>query len=143
MTDNLKVLNNKKPWFSEGLRFKCTQCGKCCTGFPGFTWVSEEESRAIAGFLEITVEEFIATFTRRVLGKLALKEVDPSWSCVFLKDNRCSIYPVRPKQCRTFPWWVQNLASKEAWELAASMCEGINHPEGELVSCEKIVEAMK
>ena len=36
------------PWYAEGLRFKCTQCGGCCTGGPGFVWFDEDEGAAMA-----------------------------------------------------------------------------------------------
>lgn len=34
----------------------------------------------------------------------------------------------RPTQCRTFPWWPQNLISDYDWQLAARECEGITLP---------------
>ena len=37
-----------EPWFKDGLRFKCTQCGDCCTGAPGYVWVNQEEIEALA-----------------------------------------------------------------------------------------------
>ena len=45
-----------KPWYAEGLRFKCTECGQCCTGAPGYVWVNEEEvafvvAKIVAPFL--------------------------------------------------------------------------------------------
>ena len=27
-----------EPWYRDGLRFQCTQCGNCCTGDPGVVW---------------------------------------------------------------------------------------------------------
>ncbi len=38
------------PWYQDGLAFTCTQCGKCCTGDPGFVWVTDEEIAALAAF---------------------------------------------------------------------------------------------
>jgi Fe-S-cluster containining protein len=128
MTANpLKVLSpNDKPWYSEGLRFKCTECGKCCTGAPGFAWVNDEEIQAIADYLKMSVKDFGKRYLRFVRGRYALVEMK-NYDCVFLKDKKCSIYPVRPNQCRTFPWWLQNLTSPEAWKEAASYCEGISN----------------
>lgn len=34
----------------------------------------------------------------------------------------------RPTQCRTFPWWPQNLISDYDWQLTARDCEGISLP---------------
>ena len=63
-----------KPWYEEGLRFKCTGCGECCTGSPGYVWVSPTEAEAIAKRLGIPVEEFIKKYTRRVGDRLSLTE---------------------------------------------------------------------
>ena len=27
-------------WYRDGLRFECTRCGACCTGAPGYVWVT-------------------------------------------------------------------------------------------------------
>lgn len=118
-------IQENKPWYKEGLKFQCTECGRCCSGFPGAVWISEEETAAIANYLNITKTQFLQQYTRRIDGKLSLIERENNYECIFLKENRCSIYPVRPKQCKTFPWWPQNLKSKEDWEKAALHCEGI------------------
>lgn len=125
MADSLKVLNNS-PWYHEGLHFKCTECGQCCTGAPGYTWVTEEEVTQIAQFLNLSIEDFSQKYLRRVNGRLSLLEDRKNYDCIFLKNKKCQIYPVRPKQCRTFPWWPQNLKTEEDWKKAALHCEGIN-----------------
>src|SRR5688500_1701558 len=46
MTMKLTVLNEADtdaPWFADGLSFTCTACGNCCTGGPGFVWITKEE----------------------------------------------------------------------------------------------------
>lgn len=128
MSERLKVINNEssQPWYSEGLPFECTGCGQCCTGAPGYIWVNEEEITTIADHLDLSIPEFTARFLRRVNGQYSLVELAKTYDCVFLKDNKCQIYPIRPTQCRTFPWWPRNLRSKEDWEEAAKYCEGIN-----------------
>ncbi len=126
------------PWYRDGLRFKCTGCGGCCTGSPGYVWVSDEEVLAIAELLKITPEEFVQRHCRMFRGKLSLKERPKSFDCVFLDGKRCSIYQYRPKQCRTFPWWIENIQSEESWKEAASYCEGINHPDAPTIPFEEI-----
>src|SRR5262245_42123432 len=115
--------NPKLPWFSEGLRFKCTECGKCCTGSPGYVWLTPEDLQALADYLQISVSDFKKRYTRLVEGRHCLTERSPNYDCVFLQDNKCKVYGARPKQCRTFPWWIQNLKSPEAWQAAGSYCE--------------------
>lgn len=141
MSDSLKVLKDEKPWYSEGLRFKCTECGQCCTGAPGYAWVTDKEIEAIAAYLKMTVKDFSKKYLRYVNGRYSLLEKKVSFDCIFLKDKKCQIYPVRPSQCRTFPWWVYNLSSPEAWEEAAKHCEGIN-PEAPVVPFKIIQEQL-
>ena len=126
------------PWYKNGLRFACTQCGKCCTGSPGYVWIDEEEVLAMALFLRISEEEFRKRYTRQVNGKISLLEYPKSYDCIFLRDKRCLVYGARPKQCRRFPFWPENLESKEAWKKAKSRCEGIDHPHAPLISLEQI-----
>lgn len=128
-------------WYKEGLRFACTECGKCCTGAPGYTWVSEEEIKTMASHLGLDIQAFASKYLRKVGPRWSLREDSHSYDCIFLKDRRCSVYEVRPKQCRTFPWWASNLASKEAWEEAATPCEGIRE-EAPLIPLETIQEGL-
>lgn len=126
MSHPLNVLTDENPWFSQGLRFKCTECGQCCTGAPGYTWVSDNEIIAIANHLGLTLDEFGKKYLRMVNGNYALLERPTTYDCVFLKDKKCQIYQLRPKQCRTFPWWARNLSSAEEWQEVAQYCEGIS-----------------
>ncbi len=113
------------PWYEEGLRFKCTECGQCCTGFPGYTWVTEEEIHAMAKYLKMSTRKFRKHYLRQVGNRFSLLENPKNYDCVFLEGKKCTIYPVRPTQCRTFPWWPQNLKSQKDWEDAKEYCEGI------------------
>lgn len=126
MSEPLKMIEEDSPWYSQGLRFKCTECGQCCTGAPGYVWVSDEEIQTISEHLGLTIKEFAKQFLRYVNGRYALLEKPASYDCIFLNDKKCQIYQVRPTQCRTFPWWAQNLSSPEDWQEAANYCEGIS-----------------
>ena len=117
------------PWYKEGLRFKCTECGKCCTGSSGYVWVTEEEICSMAMVLNIPPDLFKRKYTRSSGNRTALiekKALNGDYDCIFLKDKKCQVYQARPKQCRTFPWWPEHLKSEENWKLAAQECEGIN-----------------
>lgn len=80
----------------------------------------------MAAALDISIEEFVEKYTRLVDGEISLKEHPRNYDCVFLRDNKCLVYNARPRQCRTFPFWSENLRSKEAWEETRERCEGIN-----------------
>jgi hypothetical protein len=142
MTTKLPILPEEKPWYSEGLRFECTGCGQCCTGSPGYVWVTEEEIQKIADFLSISLQNFATLYLRKIDGRWSLRELRHTYDCVFLKDNKCSIYTLRPTQCKTFPWWPRNLQSRSDWIEAAKHCEGISH-NASLVPYEIIQEQLE
>ena len=124
------------PWYANGLRFSCTQCGNCCTGGPGYVWISVPEIQRLAEFLNLTAEQTIERYCRKIDGRFSLSEsrgAGGSWDCIFLKTEPaarggdglahtrrvCSIYPVRPQQCRAWPFWDSNLRSRQDWDRAA------------------------
>ncbi len=119
-------------WYAEGLRFSCTQCGNCCTGPTGFVWYTPDEAERIAAHLGISVAQFERRYARTVRGRRSLGENKTKfgYDCVFLTRDAdgkagCSIYPVRPMQCRTWPFWPENLASPEHYLQAARTCPGM------------------
>jgi Fe-S-cluster containining protein len=130
-------------WYQGGLRFECTACGNCCTGEPGYVWVTREEIGRIARFLDRPDEWLGPEHLRRVGFKYSLTE-KTNGDCIFLRptgDGKriCSIYPVRPLQCRTWPFWNINLKSPGAWSAAGEMCPGMNNgPEHNFVRIEEI-----
>jgi Fe-S-cluster containining protein len=79
----------------------------------------------MARHLGISLDEFVAKYARKIEGKWALRERVVDHSCIFLYDKSCRVYEVRPKQCRTFPFWKSALESKEAWNDLKKTCEGI------------------
>ena len=131
-------------WYAGGLRFECTQCGNCCTGAPGYVWVTEEDMQRIAAYLRLSFDEFTRGHVRRIGNGYSLTEKQ-NYDCVFLtRDGRgkagCMIYPVRPMQCRTWPFWDENLKSPSAWERASARCPGMRDgaaPQYELAHIER------
>lgn len=120
--------SNESPWYAGGLAFECAACGGCCGGFPGYVWVSDEEADSIAELLGLGRDEFLADYCARADGRYTIRELggEEKWDCVMLEDGRCRIYEARPVQCRTFPFWNENLRSHRAWDLAARKCPGMN-----------------
>jgi Fe-S-cluster containining protein len=116
-----------EPWYSDGLKFDCTGCGDCCTGDPGYVWVSRAEIEALAAELGLSVEQFEKQYVRRVGVCKSLIE-RANGDCIFFDADtrRCRVYERRPRQCRTWPFWPANLASPAAWQQTADRCRGCN-----------------
>lgn len=121
-------------WYKDGLQFECTQCGKCCTGKPGYVWIKIEDMHRIAEFLGIRFRDFLSKYVRKVGSRWSLIE-RANGDCVFYESG-CKIYPVRPTQCSTFPFWPENLEKPGNWRETAKQCEGINR--GKTFSAEEI-----
>ena len=122
-----------EPWFEDGLRFQCTGCGQCCTGSPGYVYLSLPDVERFAEHFQCTPQEFVEQYARLEGDQYALLDREESYDCIFLKDKQCTVYNARPVQCRTFPWWIHHLRKPEDWEEASKRCEGINHPDAEVV----------
>ncbi len=130
-----------KPWYENGLRFQCTQCGHCCTGEPGYVWVEEEDISRIAEFRREPIDDVSHLYARRVGRRWSLRE-KANGDCVFYDPHRgCTIYPVRPPQCRTWPFWESNVASPDVWERTCEVCPGAG--QGELIPAEEITRRVK
>lgn len=127
-----------KPWYAKGLRFECTQCGKCCKNHGEYTYVylTERELTDIPRFLGLDRDEFLRRYCTKDEGQLWSLRMDTP-ACPFLgDDNRCGIYPVRPKQCATWPFWEENLERK-VWEgPVKDCCPGIDR--GPLTSAAEV-----
>jgi hypothetical protein len=57
--------------------------------------------------------------------------------CVFYdRAKGCTVYSVRPRQCRTWPFWESSVCDKEAWEQTRRGCPGAGN--GPLIPVEEI-----
>ena len=118
-------------WYAGGLHFECNQCGSCCSGpGEGYIWLTQIEIDFICDYLKITPEQMQYKYLRTIGRRKSIVEAKPSNDCIFLEyvggRKTCVIYPVRPNQCRTWPFWESNLSHPDSWNEAAIKCPGIN-----------------
>ena len=115
-------------WYADGVNFRCKapECSACCSGQrgEGYVWLNADEMETIAGFIGIDFDKFTRKYIRQVDYAFSLVE-QPNHDCVFLKDGGCSIYEVRPTQCRTYPYWPSIVKSRQSWAKEAEQCPGI------------------
>jgi len=124
-------ISKKNYWYIAGLHFQCRRCGRCCSGpGEGYIWVTKPEMQFIADYLNITIEELSRRYLKRIGFRTTIIEEPNTRNCIFLdkstEQNKCIIYPVRPSQCRNWPFWPENLRSPADWNKAAQKCPGVN-----------------
>jgi Fe-S-cluster containining protein len=120
----MKRLYNRSYFFDHGIHFECRRCGSCCTGNPGIIY---------------QVHFFIEKYLYPIKTGYSIKE-HADGRCFFY-ENGCTIYPVRPYQCKTFPFWFENLRSLKKWKRISKECPGIGC--GPLHSKEHILEIVQ
>ena len=140
----------KSPWYAEGLQFECTSCGNCCSGPEGAVWFTYEEGRLMAEHMGLLHDEFLRRHTRVVDGNRSLNErkTKDGFDCAHLDRTSvpgkaiCSIYEVRPLQCRTWPIWPEVVKSRAAWDRFKKItpCHGMNS--GPVITIEEIVSRL-
>ena len=106
----------------------CESCeGACCRGESGYIWCRYPEIEKMAEYLGMSLENFAKIYLKKVGHRYSLVEkrlAEDDYACIFFDTDkkRCSIYPVRPLQCRTFPFWQQ---FKNSEDEVRRECPGI------------------
>lgn len=105
--------------------FACRRSGNCCAIPGGFVRVDAGEAAAIAAACGLARAAF---GSRYLEPDGATLKAGLGGRCVFLQDGAeagCSIYPVRPRQCRQWPFWPRVLQEPELLALVRRTCPGI------------------
>ena len=106
-------------------RFRCRRSGNCCARPEGVVRVSAEDVARIAAHLGLSEAGFRSRYLSADGEGLVPGLGD---RCVFLADgreSRCTIYPVRPERCRSWPFWPELRDSPRALAEACRLCPGI------------------
>ena len=128
----------------NGIRFECQGSGNCCVsrGSYGYVYLSKKDIKNLSTGLNITQKNFIKNYCQETDGYIHLKELKKNkGNCIFLIDKKCSVYKSRPTQCRTWPFWPENMNTKDWNGDIAKNCPGIG--KGKLISKTDILEQMK
>ena len=124
--------------YTKGIRFKCQGSSNCCVsrGEYGFVYLSNKDIKRLCLFTNLETNDFIKMYCDKTDGFTHFKEKFKNGNCVFLKDKKCSIYKARPTQCRTWPFWSENLNKKKWNDEISKFCPGIG--KGKIISKKKI-----
>lgn len=116
-----------------GIGFACTRCGDCCRAGEGdgnLVMVSRGEICAIAAYSGMDPDEVSEPYPESVpfpggrmvtFGRVLRR---PCGDCLFFSGKGCTVYPVRPAICRTYPFAL------EEGRLRVYPCRGLGRPIG-------------
>ncbi len=112
-------------WYEGGLRFACQGSSCCCRAqeIDTYVFLSIEDRRLLAAFLGIPTASFTRRYCARTDGDIHLRH--PERDCVFLYKGRCQVYEARPEQCRTWPFWPENMSERVWRDEVAPFCAGV------------------
>lgn len=116
----------QKKWWSEGIQFECQGSGKCCVSRDeyGFVYLTTKDRRRLAKYFGLSLKEFTKEYCVEDQGVFwTLKDFKKA--CVFLKNKQCAVYEARPTQCRTWPFWPENMQAKNWKQDVANYCPGV------------------
>ena len=104
------IINASKHALKPGqtFRFHCTQCGDCCRNREDII-LTPYDLFQIAKYLQLRPGEILRRYcTLSIdpstgLPAVTLKPNKRTHACPFLKNNLCSVQPVKPTMCALFP----------------------------------------
>ena len=88
----------------------------------------------MAAHLGLRTSDFTRKHCQKTGGYWHLRH--PEKDCEFLEGKRCGVYEARPTQCRTWPFWPENMNAKSWTREIAPFCAGVG--KGRLVPREEI-----
>lgn len=110
------VCRYPKEKFLEVVRdvgFGCDMCGRCCTkAYNDHVFLLDEDAEIIRGIdpsalMPSPYFDYSDQFGNfYVVGYSLRTKNDADGSCIFLENNRCTIYDKRPTICRVYPYMI-------------------------------------
>ena len=102
----------------------------------GGTAMTKAHMEKIAHFLNISLTHFIDTYTIMCGSRHMLCQGEDGY-CIFHKDGKCGIHPVKPDMCKKWPYLPNVVRAPENWQIMAGSCPGIKTdlPLDQVVAC--------
>lgn len=113
--------------YPPNVRFECNRCGLCCGDIKQKKrriLLLESETEKIAHCVGRAIADFSAEINDSAPYGYEMKKSSEG-KCVFLKDNQCSIYAVRPLICMFYPFELKFNQNKELYSFDFTLeCPG-------------------
>lgn len=108
---------------------------------PGVVYMTPAELARIAEHLELSRPAFkrkYAVTWDRDSRQWSIDALDGRGCPLLTGDRGCSVHPVKPSQCATFPFWSEMLDDVIEWEVAKTFCPGMDARNGRKYSKQEI-----
>ena len=113
--------------YKLGIKFECQGSSNCCVSRNsyGFVYLSNKDIKKLSIFTKLSIKDFEKLYCEKTNEFIHLKEKNKNGNCLFLKEKRCTVYKARPTQCRTWPFWGENMNQKKWNQELSKFCPGI------------------
>jgi Fe-S-cluster containining protein len=114
--------------YPKRVRFKCVKCGICCGDTKERTrhvLLLDEEADRIASTIRKPISDFASTVKDKPPYHHEMKKTVTEGKCIFLKENRCTIYSKRPLICRFYPFGLETRQEQRKVFYFSGECPGI------------------
>ncbi len=119
--------------FPEHVRFNCSKCGLCCGDTSSrirHVLLSLSDAREISETANRAISDFASPVDGKEPYMFEMKKTAKG-KCVFLENNECRIYEVRPLICRFYPFELKTREPGVYSFTATDECPGVSSAKGE------------
>jgi uncharacterized protein len=113
--------------YPRGVSFICQKCSQCCSDTKDKErniLLLKTDVECISNETFLNINEFAKEISGFEPYRFHMRKIEEG-KCFFLKDNRCSIYKIRPLICRFYPFQLQNIGKNKYAFSHTPNCNGI------------------
>ena len=114
--------------YPTAIRFRCIKCGICCGETKQknrHILLLKTEAEKIAKTIEWHISKFAVKIEHKKPYRYEMKKRE-NGKCIFLENDLCTIYLLRPLICRFYPFELNFLNDQKYVFLYTDECPGIN-----------------
>jgi hypothetical protein len=114
--------------YTENLRFTCLKCGLCCGDTKHkkrHILLLRSEAETISAFKGQRISHFAEEVQHKDPYTFEMRKSRENGKCIFLSDDRCTIYSHRPIICRFYPFEMRELENGASVFRHTDECPGI------------------
>jgi Fe-S-cluster containining protein len=114
--------------YPTALHFRCIKCGICCGNTQEkirHILLLSAEAEQIAAATSHPISEFAVKVEGKAPYSHEMRKTGEDGKCIFLENNRCTIYPLRPLICRFYPFELKTALNRKHEFLYTDECPGI------------------